>query len=96
MKKNLLPEGNPVLNILGYDAPVQTQAPVQPQIKKREESKPEVTYTEGRRRGETKSKRLNLLVKPSSWEALTKIAENQDISVNELINRLIDACINKS
>ncbi len=43
---------------------------------------------------ETRSKRLNLLVKPSVLKEVTKIAQKYGISVNELINRLLEACVN--
>lgn len=43
---------------------------------------------------ETRSKRLNLLVKPSTLKEVSKIAQKYGISVNELINRLLEACVN--
>lgn len=39
---------------------------------------------------ETKSKRLNLLVKPSIYEDLEKIATMKQTSVNDLINRVLE------
>lgn len=39
---------------------------------------------------ETKSKRLNLLIKPSTHKKITKIATMQRISVNELINNVLE------
>ncbi len=42
---------------------------------------------------ETKSKRLNLLVKPSVLKEATKIAAKYGISVNELINRLLEGVV---
>lgn len=39
---------------------------------------------------ETKSKRLNLLIKPSTYADLNKIAAMQQISLNELINTLCE------
>ncbi len=44
-------------------------------------------------RPESRSKRLNLLVKPSTLSEISKIAEKYSISVNELINRLLEACV---
>lgn len=38
---------------------------------------------------ETKSKRINLLVRPSEYEALASLAEEKGISLNELIGRFI-------
>lgn len=40
---------------------------------------------------ERKSKRLNLLLKPSLFEALKKAAELQGTSVNALINTVLEA-----
>lgn len=37
---------------------------------------------------ETKSKRVNLLVKPSVYEALTKVAAMKRTSVNDLLNTI--------
>ncbi len=39
---------------------------------------------------ETKSKRLNLLVKPSILDDIKKIAVMHQVSVNDLINQLLD------
>jgi hypothetical protein len=39
---------------------------------------------------ETKSKRLNLLVKPSILDDVKKIAVMRQVSVNDLINQLLD------
>lgn len=39
---------------------------------------------------ETKSKRLNLLIKPSLLSRVKNIAEQKQISVNDLINRLLE------
>lgn len=46
-------------------------------------------------KAETKSKRLNLLVKPSTLKEATKLAQKNGISVNELINRLLEAVVKK-
>ena len=40
---------------------------------------------------ERKSKRLNLLLKPSLFEDLRKIAKVHDTSVNDLINTVLEA-----
>ena len=39
---------------------------------------------------ESKSERVQLLVRPATMKRLRKRAEEQDISVNELCNRLFD------
>ena len=38
---------------------------------------------------EVKSKRFGLLLQPSVWESLKKMALNQQTSVNELVNQAI-------
>ena len=43
---------------------------------------------------ETKSKRLNLLVKPSLYRNMEKIATMERISTNELINRVLESYVN--
>jgi|WetSurMetagenome_2_1015567.scaffolds.fasta_scaffold441848_2 hypothetical protein len=47
----------------------------------------------GRDENETKSKRLNLLIRPSLMNDFMKIAYMRRTSVNDLINRLIDVCV---
>lgn len=42
-----------------------------------------------RKKPETKSKRLNLLLQPSTMDALTKIAYMNRSSVNDLINSIL-------
>ena len=39
---------------------------------------------------ETKSKRLNLLIKPTLYRNIEKIATMERVSTNELINRVLD------
>lgn len=88
MKKNFIPEGNPVLNILGYDDP--------PAVKKAPEEKKIPAFDEvyaGAKKPEPRSKRLNLLIRPSDFEKISKIAARHGVSVNELINRLVESCI---
>lgn len=46
--------------------------------------------------GETKSKRVNLLMLPSVHEDITKLAVMQRISVNELVNSLLQAHIEEN
>lgn len=45
---------------------------------------------------ETRSKRVNLLVKPSVFQELEKIAYMKKISLNELFNNLLDDCITRN
>lgn len=42
-------------------------------------------------RKEQKSKRLNLLLKPSIYEKLESKAKEFDVSINELVNQIIDS-----
>lgn len=46
-----------------------------------------IITTEGK---ETKSKRLNLLIKPTLYRNIEKIATMERISTNELINRVLE------
>ena len=46
-----------------------------------------IVTTEGK---ETKSKRLNLLIKPTLYRNIEKIATMERISTNELINRVLE------
>lgn len=43
---------------------------------------------------ETKSKRVQLLTKPSTHEKLKAVANNNNVSVNELINNILESYIN--
>lgn len=44
---------------------------------------------------ETKSKRVQLLIKPSVYNKLKTFAMEQDISVNEIINRVLEDFVSK-
>ncbi|NTW83779.1 MAG: hypothetical protein HGB36_10510 [Chlorobiaceae bacterium] len=48
-----------------------------------------------RNESETKSKRLNLLIRPSLMDDFTKIAYMRRTSINDLINRLVDECVER-
>lgn len=45
---------------------------------------------------EAKSERMQLLIRPAAKEALTVIAAKSEISVNELVNRILEAFIDES
>lgn len=45
---------------------------------------------------EAKSERMQLLVRPATKEALMAIATKSEISVNELVNRILEAFIDES
>lgn len=69
-------------------APELTEQPKAEPIKETvKEVKPKAVTTP--KKEETKSKRLNLLVKPSILDDVTKIAFMQKTSVNNLINDLL-------
>lgn len=94
MKKNFIPD-NPVLNILGYgdEAEEKKEAPLKKEILFKEEA---ADIYSGRKKAEPRSKRLNLLIRQSDFKEISKIAESHSISVNELINRLVESCIKNS
>ena len=50
----------------------------------------------GKTQSETKSKRLNLLIKPSTYDSLDKIAYARRESVNGIINGLIEKYIEEN
>ena len=45
-------------------------------------------------RGETKSKRVNLLIKPSVYAAVQEKCHDRGVSVNEAINALLESWVN--
>lgn len=45
---------------------------------------------------EAKSERMQILTRPSTKEALVEIAEEAEISVNELVNRIFESFIKDS
>lgn len=120
MKKNLI-SGNPVLDILGYEAlsddalSETVSSPEKKPVRKLPSNSAPKTKSpsseikneelnnflsdiskEKEEKRETKSKRLNLLVKPSTLNEISKIAQKYGISVNEFINRILEACIKKN
>jgi len=42
---------------------------------------------------EAKSKRFNMLIRPSVYESLKKMSENKGTSVNDLINKIVEGYI---
>ena len=42
---------------------------------------------------ETKSRRLQLLIKPSVYDRVKQIAEQSDLSVNDLINQILEEVV---
>lgn len=110
MKKNFIPEGNPVLNILGVDlSPSESVAKLQKteKIEKIERAEKKISPKKAvntpvldendvdleSKKAEARSKRLNLLIRPSDFKEISRIAEKHSLSVNELINRLVESCI---
>jgi len=96
MKKNLIPD-NPVLNILGFEPEIKAEKKQESYIKREESAKKTLKEPKMQEltpeKQETKSKRLNLLIKPSTAEKLYSLSEKYGISVNELINRLLESCV---
>ncbi len=64
--------------------------------KKEEPATPEIVIPKGYRLApETKSQRLQLLLKPSTKETIKEIAFSKGFSVNELINVILEEYIEK-
>lgn len=63
------------------------------EIKEKKNQKPPKGYNIDPRYVELKSKRYNALLKPSNFERLKASAEEAGISVNEVLNRLIEAAL---
>lgn len=63
------------------------------EIKDKENRKPPKGFRIDPRYVELKSKRYNALLKPSNFERLKAAAEEACISVNEVLNRLIEAAL---
>lgn len=47
-------------------------------------------FTPRTEKAETKSRRLQLLLKPSVYEGIKQIAEDSALSVNDLINQILE------
>ena len=71
-----------------------THAFVEAQEEQPEEA-PVSAYKPVHRKRETKSKRVNLLIKPSLYEALAAKAETMDLSINEAFNLAIAAYVRR-
>lgn len=63
------------------------------EIKDKKSGKPPKGFRIDPRYIELKSKRYNALLKPSNFERLKAAAEEAGISVNEVLNRLIEAAL---
>ncbi len=92
VKKNFFPdleeEKGVALGIIDGNA-------VDPELEPYEEDEPATTSARyaprpKHRRTETKSKRMQILIKPSLYEKLRRIAEAEGISINSLINEIIE------
>ena len=87
------PIGNTALNFISADA---IAADVEHEEVKEEKKTEEVEGSNGRRRagrpklrGETKSQRVVLLLKPSMYEEIHEEADSMDVSVNEFYEILL-------
>ena len=58
-----------------------------------EEIKKDIFAVSIKKQRETKSKRVQLLVKPSVYQSISDIADVEGISVNELINIVLERII---
>ena len=58
-----------------------------------EEIKKDIFTVSIKKQRETKSKRVQLLVKPSVYQAVSDIADEEGISVNELINIVLERIV---
>ena len=58
-----------------------------------EEIKKDIFTVSVKKQRETKSKRVQLLVKPSVYQSISDIADVEGISVNELINIVLERII---
>ena len=58
-----------------------------------EEIKKDIFTVSVKKQRETKSKRVQLLVKPSVYQAVSDIADEEGISVNELINIVLERIV---
>lgn len=78
-------------------APAQAEAEPVPEAS--EPPKPRKTYPRRNRRSynppETRSRRLQLLIKPSLYETVAAEAEAEGCSVNELINQILSDALTR-
>ena len=58
-----------------------------------EEIKKDIFTVSIKKQRETKSKRVQLLVKPSVFQSISDIADEEGISVNELINIVLERIV---
>lgn len=92
-KKSFVDENNPALAFITATPtePETLNEPDKTEIEQApEEQEPARQPRRNRQRPETKSRRLQLLIKPSMHDALKDIAEREGISVNEAVNEAIE------
>ena len=65
------------------------------EVSKQEVSKQEDTEEVIFKKPESKTKRMNILIKPSLYERMRKRADREYISVNEQINQYVEEMIEK-
>lgn len=83
-KKDIRPTINPMAQFTQPATPARQETPAQPEAIRISAEKPE-----------TKSKRYNLLLYPSLYMKLKERAEETGISINDLINQVLTAFIEK-
>lgn len=58
-----------------------------------EEIKKDIFTVSIKKQRETKSKRVQLLVKPSVFQSISDIADEEGVSINELINLVLERIV---
>lgn len=65
-----------------------------PAAKQEEKEEQQFSFAVNREKEERKSQRVQLLVKPSVHRQIKEIAENNGVSLNDLVNQLFEAFCN--
>lgn len=92
-KKNFKSD-NPAMQFIGQSALVVTPTAVVPEVDAAPQPAVAVPMKPNPLYIETKSKRLNLLLQPSLYESIKKVAKKNKNSVNETIHQVLQDYIN--
>lgn len=89
---------NPALQFISAvpDAPREQIPAAAPAVQPQKKAAPTVRRASLPDRGpgfEAKSKRLNLLIRPSLFHSLTRAAQEKGISTNDLIHQILDSSV---
>lgn len=79
---------NPTKQFISTPEPEEEPQPV-------EENTPKVSSTRTKISKETKSRRLQLLIRPSVYQAIKDMAEQEETSINNLINSILMDAVRK-